>query len=113
MKLLLDQNLSRGLIAALADVYPGSTHVALAGLAGLEKAGDGEVWEFARSEGLAIGTKDTDFHQLALFRAAPPKVIWIALGNCRTGEIEALLRDRREDLVEFDADRESALLILP
>jgi len=110
VKLLLDQNLSRRLVAALADVYPGSTHVALSDL---ERAGDLEVWEFARSEGFAIVTKDTDFHQLAIFRGPPPKVIWVGLGNCRTGEIEALLRDRHPDIVEFENDSESALLILP
>ena len=110
MKLLLDQILSRRLTAALADVYPGSTHVALSGL---ERTGDTEVWEFARAEGFAIVSKDTDFHQFALLRGPPPKVIWIRLGNCRTGEVDALLRGRHQDIVEFDADHESALLILP
>ena len=34
MKLLLDQNLSHRLVAALADVFPGSVHVRDVGLAG-------------------------------------------------------------------------------
>jgi predicted nuclease of predicted toxin-antitoxin system len=110
VKLLLDQNLSRRLVAALADLYADSTHVALSNL---DRAGDAEVWEFARSEGLAIVTKDTDFHHLALLRGPPPKVISISLGNCQTAEVEQLLRDRVDDVVEFDEDRDSALLILP
>jgi hypothetical protein len=32
MRLLLDQNLSRRLVARLAGVFPGADHVALAGL---------------------------------------------------------------------------------
>ena len=37
MKLLFDENLSRRLVALLADMYPDSTHVALVAL---ERAGD-------------------------------------------------------------------------
>ena len=110
MKLLLDQNLSRKLVTALADLFPDSVHIAICDL---DRAGDAEVWEFARAEGFSIVTKDTDFHHLALLRGPPPKVISISLGNCRTGEIEQLLRDRVDDLMEFDQDRDSALLILP
>ena len=110
MKLLLDQNVSRRLATALSDLYPDSTHVALCDL---ERADDARVWEFAKAGGFTVATKDTDFHQLALFRGPPPKVIWVRLGTCRTHEIEALLRARAEDIAEFENDSESALLILP
>ena len=110
MKLLLDQNLSRRLVEALADLYPGSTHVVLCDL---ERSDDDRVWEFAQAEGFTLVTKDTDFHQLALFRGPPPKVIWVRLGNCRTHEVERLLRDRTEDIADFENDSESALLIVP
>jgi predicted nuclease of predicted toxin-antitoxin system len=110
LKLLFDQNLSRKLVAALSDTYPESMHVSLCGL---ERADDDHLWELARSQSCAIVTKDTDFHQRALLRGAPPKVIWLRLGNCRTSEIEALLRDRVSDISEFGNDPESALLILP
>ena len=43
MKLLLDENLSRRLIPFLQQDFPGSTQVALIGL---ERADDGEIWEF-------------------------------------------------------------------
>ena len=110
MKLLLDQNVSRRLVAALSDLFPDSNHVALCDL---ERADDDRVWEFAKAEGFTIVTKDTDFHQLALFRGPPPKVIWVRLGNCRTHELEALVRTCVPDIAEFDDDPESALLILP
>jgi predicted nuclease of predicted toxin-antitoxin system len=108
VKLLLDQNVSRQPVPSLDDL--GSSHVALCDL---ERADDDRVWEFAKAEGFTVVTKDTDFHQLALFRGPPPKVIWVRLGNCRTHAIEGLLRAPAPDIAEFEDDRESALLILP
>ena len=110
MKLLFDQNLSRKLVTGLSATYPHSIHLSACGL---ERADDAQVWEFAKTEGRTVVTKDTDFHQIALLRGPPPKVIWVRLGNCRTAEIEALLRDRASDIAEFGKDAESALLILP
>ena len=44
MKLLFDQNISPSLVALLADLFPGSLHVREAGL---ERATDESVWQFA------------------------------------------------------------------
>lgn len=46
MKLLLDENLSRRLVDRLADLFPGSTHVALAGLL---HSPDTSIWEHAKA----------------------------------------------------------------
>ena len=54
MKLLFDQNLSRRLVALLADDFPDSSHVSLVGLA---MSTDREVWEDARDHGYAIASK--------------------------------------------------------
>jgi len=43
MKLLLDQNLSRHLLADLGKVFPGSSHVEFSGLA---EASDEDVWRY-------------------------------------------------------------------
>jgi predicted nuclease of predicted toxin-antitoxin system len=51
MKLLFDQNLSFKLCERLADLFPDSSQVRLAGL---ETADDRAVWEFAKSNDLAI-----------------------------------------------------------
>ena len=109
MRLLFDQNLSHNLVERLRDVYPGSTHVRELGL---KSASDIEVWEYARVHGFAIVSKDSDFHQRSLLDGFPPKVIWVQRGNCPTGEIEALLRSRRAELIAFDADPEGAFLEL-
>jgi predicted nuclease of predicted toxin-antitoxin system len=45
MKLLFDQNLSFKLCGKLADLFPGSNQVRLAGL---DMADDRAIWEFAK-----------------------------------------------------------------
>lgn len=109
MKLLFDQNLSHRLVSALPDAYPGSIHVREVGL---REASDEAVWQYAVRNGLAIVSKDSDFHQRSFLHGAPPKVIWNRRGNCSTTEIEQILRDRRADLDTFDRDEEAAFLTL-
>ena len=109
MRLLFDQNLSWRIGRALADLYPQSVHVRDVGLASVD---DAVVWDFARANGLTIVTKDADFHQRSFLYGAPPRVIWIRRGNCSTGEIIALLRNRQESIEAFDLNSEAAFLVL-
>ena len=60
MKLLFDQNLSPRRVDLLADVFADSMHVQQAKL---DRADDETVWRFARHEGFAIATKDSDFQE--------------------------------------------------
>jgi predicted nuclease of predicted toxin-antitoxin system len=109
VKLLLDENLSGELVEALADLYPGSEQVLLLGLGG---AGDGVVWEDAKLHGLTIVSKDSDFYERSMRIGAPPRVIWIRLGNCSTGDVARLLRSRCEAVRQFfEDDRESCLVL--
>lgn len=57
-------------------------------------------------------SKDEDFHRMVLLRGAPPKFVWVRLGNCTTEEIAALIRRRRGDIVEFDAQSDVSVLEL-
>ncbi len=109
MRLLFDHNLSHRLVLALGDVYPGSVHVRTLGL---DRAPDGEVWDYARGHGFAIVSKDSDFHQRSLVEGFPPKVIWVQRGNSSTTEIEALLRQRSQAVAAFGADQDAAFLEL-
>jgi len=72
VKLLFDQNLSPGLVALLADVFPGSLHVREAGLA---RADDETVWRFALERGFAIVTKDSDFQERSQIAKSAPRVV--------------------------------------
>ena len=41
---------------------------------------------------IAIVSKDSDFNARSSVFGAPPKVIWLALGNCSTNQIERRVR---------------------
>ena len=109
MKLLFDHNLSYKLVACLADLFPDSEHVRNVNL---HEADDRRLWEYARAHGFAIVSKDEDFHQLSFLYGAPPKVVWVRLGNCTTADIEQALRRQQIDLLNFDANEEGAFLII-
>lgn len=109
MKLLFDENLSSDLAQNLSSDYPGSSHVRDLGL---KSATDLAVWERARVDGYTLVSKDSDFRQMSFLFGAPPKVVWIRLGNCSTEEILALLRNRRAALEAFSEDPEASFLVL-
>jgi len=109
LRLLLDENLSPYLAAALADAYPDSAHVRDIGLA---RAPDERVWRAAIDGGYLLVSKDSDFHQRSFLRGHPPKVVWIRLGNCTTAQILELLRTRRAAIERFTADPEASFLAL-
>jgi predicted nuclease of predicted toxin-antitoxin system len=108
VKLLFDENLSPQLVEALADLHPGSRHVQDQELG---SADDWDVWEYAKLHGLTIVSKDSDFHEHSVRVGAPPKVIWIRLGNCTTAAVEMLLRNSEQTLSRF-ADGETNCLVL-
>jgi predicted nuclease of predicted toxin-antitoxin system len=109
MKLLLDQNLSRRLCQRLSDIYPQIQHICAKGLA---TATDQRIWDYARKDGFVLVSKDGDFHELSFTYGAPPKVIWLKIGNCSTSQVEDVLRLNHETINQFIEDDEAALLLL-
>ena len=109
MRLLFDEQLSEELVSLLADLFPDSLHVRLLGAGG---AADPVVWQLARDHGCLLVTKDEDFHRLSVLRGAPPKVVWLRVGNCTTHDIAELLRNRAGDLRTFEAHGEATFLEL-
>jgi predicted nuclease of predicted toxin-antitoxin system len=107
--LLLDENIAARLVYPLGNLYRGCAHVGNCGLAG---ASDLTIWRYARDHGLVIVSKDEDFQRLSVLYGAPPKVIWLRLGNCSTADISNLLVSRRGEIERFVADREAAFLAL-
>lgn len=106
MRVLLDEQLSEALLQHLREFSPDATHVRQLGLGG---AGDDVVWQRAIDLGCVLMTKDEDFHRLSILRGAPPKVVWIRLGNCSTREIASLLRERWLTIEEFAHDPVAAV----
>jgi predicted nuclease of predicted toxin-antitoxin system len=109
MKLLFDENLSRSLVADLADLFPGSAHVTA--LLGMSPT-DTSIWEMAKRDGFTIVSKDNDFRQRSFVQGAPPKVVWLAVGNAGSRQIGALIRQRTRDLNQFEQDETASLLIV-
>ncbi|MBL8734762.1 MAG: DUF5615 family PIN-like protein [Planctomycetes bacterium] len=109
MKLLFDENLSRRLVRLLQEDFPGSEHVLASGLG---SPLDEELFRLAAARGFVLVTQDKDFQELSALRGAPPKVVWLRLGNSSTNAVAALLRSSKAVLAEFVADPTKALLML-
>jgi predicted nuclease of predicted toxin-antitoxin system len=109
MKLLFDQNVSPKLASNLADLFPGSAHVDPLGLG---QADDADLWQFASVNGFTLVSKDEDFNLMSVSRGAPPKVIWLRMGNCTTTEIEVALRDAHRAIEAFDSDPIAGTLVI-
>ena len=109
MKLLLDENLSPRLLRQIDDLFANSIHVRSVGL---KQRPDREIWEFARSNGLAILTADTDFLDLAISLGYPPKVILLKGCDYGNAVAETLIRRQAIRIADFLADQERAVLIL-
>ncbi len=108
MKLLFDANLAPRLAKRLAELYPGSAH-----LRDFALPSDRMIWEFAAKDNFVIVSKDSDFYHLSTVLGAPPKVVWLRVGNAGTEAIADLLARHAPDLDQLEADPEAALLILP
>ena len=109
MKLLFDANLSHKLTLALADVFPGSSHVRTIGL---KDQSDRNIWDYAQAHGLVIVTLDQDFYDMSCYYGPPPKVIWLRLGNQPTRVYEKVLREQMELIRRFENDPDAGCLEL-
>lgn len=110
MRLLFDQNLSPSLPQKLHDLFPGSIHVREVGL---QEAADPVVWNYAQEHGFVIVSKDSDFQQRSLLLGAPPKFVWLRLGNCSVAESADLLRKHSVSIHTFGLDPAESHLMLP
>jgi predicted nuclease of predicted toxin-antitoxin system len=109
MKLLLDENLSRRLLASLRDHYPESAHVSELGL--MRGTPDMQIWEYAKRHGFVILTADTDFVTLANSTSPPPKVILLENCDYPTEAAARLIRDNAFALLQFAGDERSILIL--
>ena len=108
MKLLFDENLSPKLPRLISDLFPGSLHVRDCNLKGLP---DHVVWEYARANDFTLVSKDGDFYQRSLLLGAPPKLVWLRLGNCTRQQLLALLLKYQSDIQALESATETVLLL--
>ncbi len=109
MKLLLDENLSDRIIPQILDLFPDSSHVKSLGLL---RTDDSISWSFAGQHGFIIVSKDSDFHQRSLVLGAPPKFIFLRVGNCPTDRITGILRSESVVIYAFTNDPSTSILVL-
>jgi predicted nuclease of predicted toxin-antitoxin system len=109
MKLLLDENLSRRLLEAIRDLFPGSVHVAQAGLS--SGTGDRKIWDYAGENGFAILTADTDFVTLANTLGSPPKVILLENCDYPASIAAQILRENASRISEFEHGTDPLLIL--
>ncbi|OFV93280.1 MAG: hypothetical protein A3G76_12035 [Acidobacteria bacterium RIFCSPLOWO2_12_FULL_65_11] len=108
MKLLFDANLSHKLVGILAHDFPDCAHVRGIGLLAAE---DSRIWDHARTHGHVVVSKDTDFRDRSYLEGAPPKIIWLDVGNAGTVAIADLLRRERPRIERFENQEESLLIL--
>ena len=109
MKLLFDENLSPKLPGLMAPLFPGSRHVRECGMLGQP---DEDVWEYARTNGFIIVSKDSDFQQRSLLYGHPPKVVWLRIGNCTRRQLVELITAHEQDIRALDTDPFETVLVL-
>jgi predicted nuclease of predicted toxin-antitoxin system len=109
VKLLLDENLSEHLLGSIGEMFPGSAHARKAGGSGLS---DRSLWDAAGAGGYVLTTRDEDFVGLSVLRKAPPKVIWLNVGNARNAVIAALLQSHGPDIENFAAHDDYTFLAI-
>jgi predicted nuclease of predicted toxin-antitoxin system len=109
-RLLFDHNLPMRLIMRLGDIFQDANHVYLAGL---DQAPDSEIRQFARDHDYAIVTKDSDFSDLSILLGAPPKVIWLRIGNASVKECEIVLRNHYLPIAVFLDAPDVSLMSIP
>jgi predicted nuclease of predicted toxin-antitoxin system len=109
VRLLFDENVSRRLVELLSDEFSDSAHVTGVGLG---KADDRRIWEYAREQEFVIVSKDSDFADLAILLGAPPKAVWLRVGNATTAEIADVLRANVDRIEAFGASSTESFLVV-
>ena len=92
----------------MGGTFPGSEHVI--GLE-LDNSPDSQIYDYAGQHDFTIVSKDSDFRQLSFLHGAPPKVVWLRVGNCTVRDLVALLAENKHRLLEFEAALESLLIV--
>lgn len=95
MKLIVDENLPRRLVAWLKAKGSDAVHVADLGLLG---ADDAAVWQASLERGALIVSRDADFVERAT-RSVAGGTIRLTIGNCTTAQLLEWLETRWDEIV--------------
>lgn len=99
MKILVDQNISFRLVPRILEQFPDTAHVKDFGLI---DHNDFLIFQYARKHQFtAILTLDEDFYNIQLEHGAPPKIIWMRMGNCSTAALATAILDNAAIIHDF------------
>ena len=103
MKLLLDENLSWRIITKLYPFFEVIVHSSELEI--FQPPTDLSLWNYAKTNGFTIVSKDDDFEKIVLLRKAPPKLIYLKTFNLNTNKIVDLIIEKLDKINEFyDSD---------
>ena len=97
------------MVPYLEPVYPGTSHVFLLGM---QRRADSEIWRYAQYHGFTLATKNNDMIDLCVLRGAPPKVLWLRVGNCSTELIQKVFINNEDRIRRFGREEASVVLSL-
>jgi len=97
MRFLVDNQLPATLCRCLVKLGHESIHVLDVELDG---STDKQIWDYAVQQGYVIVSKDSDFFDLQLTQRKCTPVIWVRLGNCRTGYLCSVFERHISAIVE-------------
>lgn len=107
--MLFDANISFRILELIKSNIPNASHTSQHSL---NSATDINIWNFAQKNHFCIVTKDSDFNDLAITRGAPPKIIWLKVGNLKTDLLAEFILSHAIKIDQFLNDDHSAVLIL-
>ena len=107
----IDENLSYKLAARCQDIFPGICCVSKIPELG-EGTPDNTVWAYAKTNNMAILTKDKDFIDYWQQFGPPPKVIRLDTGNCRLSILETIIRNNHIKILQFLNNSNNGLLVI-
>jgi predicted nuclease of predicted toxin-antitoxin system len=109
VKLLLDADISFRVVGTIVAAFPGSAHLRDVGLM---QADDMAIWRYAKDQGYAIVTLDSDVYDISLVRGWPPKIIWLKPPDTASATITLAVLGHVSEIASFLAAPAAACLIL-
>jgi predicted nuclease of predicted toxin-antitoxin system len=109
MKILFDENISYRIVKKLQDHFPESKHVS--DISPILQS-DEFIFKYAKENDFTIATFDEDFENISVSRGAPPKIIWLRMGNTSTIKISERFIESKQMIRTFIESDDSVILEL-
>ncbi len=111
MKLLLDENLSHRLPARINLIFPESAHIKFISELG-EESSDLDIWNYSKSNGFTVITKDKDLVILLKEKGHPPNIIKLNIGNSSLSKQLMIIQTNEHKIKSYFSKKNNGLLVL-